>query len=81
MQVTDTGGFPNQWGESQNASFKTHFSGEWIMASSSFIPSEDAAARDFTVNFATIIEANPAVYMLSGADAITISDAVNAFGW
>jgi hypothetical protein len=43
-----------------------------------FIPPRDADARDFMLNFANVIAANPAVYMLSSADALTISNTVNA---
>ena len=44
-----------------------------------FIPAEDGLALTFMQHFAAIIQIAPAVYMLTAADATTISTAVDAF--
>lgn len=49
------------------------------MASSSYIPSKDSLARNWFVNFATLITATPAAYGLVAADAVAITAKSNAF--
>jgi len=46
---------------------------------SDYIPRTDAEALEFMQTFATKVALNPAVYMLSAADATAISGVVSAF--
>jgi hypothetical protein len=47
--------------------------------SESYIPAADALARDWFVNFAARIAANPALYQLTAADATNIDGVVDDF--
>jgi hypothetical protein len=49
------------------------------MAGTSYIPAEDAAALTWMQQFALAIQTNPPLYMMTVADAVTITAAVNAF--